>query len=80
VATTILDREEFSKYKDFKSSKFSHLTLTVSKELFDSMSANHMIELNILLGKLGDLTFTRGMTELQKCSFYEEKKLRDILI
>jgi hypothetical protein len=28
---TILEREEFSKYRDFKSSKFSHLNLFISK-------------------------------------------------
>lgn len=27
----ILDREEFSKYRDFKSSKFSHLSISISK-------------------------------------------------
>lgn len=46
MRTTILEREEFSKYRDFKSSKFSHLNLTVGKELFELMNANQLVELN----------------------------------
>jgi hypothetical protein len=80
MKNTILEREEFSKYRDFKSSKFSHLSLFISKDFFDGLTANQMIELNSLLERLPDLTFARGMGELQRCSFYEEKKLRDLLI
>lgn len=80
MKNTILEREEFSKYRDFKSSRFSHLNLFISKDFFDSLTANHIVELNSLLSKLGDLTFARGMAELQKCSFFEEKKLRDLLM
>jgi hypothetical protein len=71
MKNTVLEREEFSKYRDFKSSKFSHLNLFISKDFFDALSSHQILELNSLLGKLGDLTFARGMAELQKCSFYE---------
>lgn len=49
MKNTVLEREEFSKYRDFKSSKFSHLTITVVKEFFDSLSSNQVNELNSLL-------------------------------
>jgi hypothetical protein len=70
MRNTILEREEFSKYRDFKSSKFSHLNLFVTKEFFDALSANYVIELNILQSKLGDLTYARGLAELMKCKFF----------
>lgn len=61
MKNTLLEREEFSKYRDFKSSKFSHLSLFISKEFFDALSASQFIELSNLLARLGDLTFARGM-------------------
>ena len=79
MRVTILEREEFSKYRDFKSSKFSHLNLFVTKEFFDSLSSEQVVELNFLLGELNDLTFARGIQELHKTSFWQEKKLRDML-
>ena len=71
MRNTVLEREEFSKYRDFKSSKFSHLSLYITKEFFDALSAHQVIELNGLLKRLGDITYARGLTELGKCSFYE---------
>lgn len=61
MKNNILEREEFSKYRDFKSSKFSHLNLFISKDFFDSLSASQVVELNNLLKKLGDLTYARGL-------------------
>jgi hypothetical protein len=61
MKNSILEREEFSKYRDFKSSKFSHLNLFISKDFFDSLSASQVVELNNLLKKLGDLTYARGL-------------------
>lgn len=80
MRNTILEREEFSKYRDFKSSKFSHLNLFISKEFFESLSSNQVVELTNLQARLGDLTYARGLAELNKCKFYEEKKLRDLLV
>ena len=70
MKTQILEREEFSKYRDFKSSKFSHLSLFITKDFFDALSANQVVELNSLLKKLGDLNYPRGLSELSRCSFY----------
>ena len=68
---TILEREEFSKYRDFKSSKFSHLTLFITKDFFDALSATQIKELNYLLSILSDLNYGRGLAELMKCKFWE---------
>ncbi len=70
MKTSILEREEFSKYRDFKSSKFSHLSLFITKEFFNALSANQFLELTSLLDKLGDLTYARGLGELNKCKFF----------
>lgn len=71
MRNTILEREEFAKYRDFKSSKFSHLSLFIKKEFFDALSAKQVVELNTLLAMLGDLNYGRGLAELMKCKFWE---------
>jgi len=56
------------------------LSLFIKKEFFDALSAKQVNELNNLLVMLGDLNYGRGLQELMKCQFWEEKKLRDMLI
>lgn len=46
---TILEREEFSKYRDFKSSKVNNLNLFITKNFFDGLNAEQILELQGLL-------------------------------
>jgi hypothetical protein len=61
MRNSVLEREEFSKYRDFKSSKFSHLSLFITKDFFDNLSAHQVNELNALQDMLGDLNYGRGL-------------------
>lgn len=60
LESNILNREEFSKYDDFKH-RLAHLNLNVTEPFFDLLSPEQVLELDILMVKLSSCSFQKGM-------------------
>ena len=56
------------------------MTLTITSDFFEILTSKQIIELNTLKEKIAEMTFMRGLNELQKCSFWIERKTRDLLV
>lgn len=58
------------------SSMQAHLQLNISSQFFAMLSSEQALELSELKQKLSEVNLNRGVSDLCKCSFYQDKKIK----
>ena len=70
MKVNLFDRDEFTKYKYFESSKTAHLNLVITEPFFENLNSEQVDELDILVTKLSKYPYNKGKMELTKSSFW----------